>query len=151
MISNKTKYGLHALFYLSRKFNQGPVLIADLAEEEGIPKKFLEQILLDLKRQGILDSKKGKGGGYRLGRHPREIKMGHVIRILDGPLAPVSCVSQSAYQRCKECKDEYSCGIRLVMKDVREAMAKILDNTSLEDVLNKVKNSNEETMANFHI
>ena len=90
MISNKTKYGLHALFFLSEKYNQGPVLIADLAREESIPKKFLELILLELKNQGILESKKGKGGGYQLARHPTEIKLGQVIRILDGPLAPVS-------------------------------------------------------------
>ena len=125
MISNKTKYGLHALIYLSEHYNQGPVLIADLAREENIPKKFLELILLELKNQGILASKKGKGGGYQLARHPGEIKLGQVIRILDGPLAPVSCVSQTAYKKCKECVDEYRCGIRLVMKDVRDAMSNI--------------------------
>lgn len=151
MISNKTKYGLHALLYLSQKYNQGPVLIADLAREERIPKKFLELILLDLKNHGILESKKGKGGGYQLARHPSEIKFGQVIRILDGPLAPVSCVSQTAYKSCKECKDEQHCGIRLVMKDVRDAMANILDKTSLADVLVMIKNLKVDITANYHI
>ena len=151
MISNKTKYGLHALFHLSKKYNKGPVLIADLAREENIPKKFLELILLDLKNHGILESKKGKGGGYQLARHPSEIKLGYVIRILEGPLAPVSCVSQTAYKPCKECKDEHHCGIRLVMKDVREAIANILDKTSLADVISKVKNLSGEMTLHYQI
>ena len=151
MISNKTKYGLHALIYLSERYNAGPSLIADLAQQENIPKKFLELILLELKRQGILESKKGKGGGYRLAKHPREIKLGQVIRILDGPLAPVSCVSQTAYKRCQECSDENSCGIRSVMKDVRDAMANILDNTSLEEVLLRKQKANSEMTANYQI
>ena len=151
MISNKTKYGLHALMNLSEKYNKGPVLIADLAHEERIPKKFLELILLDLKNNGILQSKKGKGGGYQLARDPSEVKIGQVIRILDGPLAPVSCVSQTAYKPCKECKDEHHCGIRLVMKDVREAMANILDKTSLADVGLRIKNLGSELVANYQI
>ena len=134
MISNKTKYGLHALFYLSRQYNKGPVLIAELAQKEAIPKKFLEHILLTLKNHGILESKKGRGGGYQLARHPREINLGQVIRILDGPLAPVSCVSQTAYERCNECADEATCGIRILFKEVRDATAKILDETSLAKV-----------------
>ena len=151
MISNKTKYGLHALIYLSERYNAGPSLIADLAQQENIPKKFLELILLELKKQGILESKKGKGGGYRLAKHPREIKLGQVIRILDGPLAPVSCVSQTAYKRCKECNDENSCGIRSVMKDVRDAMSNILDKTSLEEVLLRKQKANLELTANYQI
>ncbi len=151
MISNKTKYGLQALIALSRHYEQGSMLIGDLAQKEGIPKKFLENILLGLKNQGLLESKKGKGGGYKLARHPRDIKLGQVIRILDGPLAPVPCVSQTAYSRCKECKDEYNCGIRLVMKDVRDAMANILDHTSLEDVLKKTENATPEKIINFNI
>lgn len=151
MISNKTKYGLHALMHLSEKYNKGPILIADLALEEKIPKKFLELILLDLKNHGILESKKGKGGGYQLARHPSEVNIGQVIRILDGPLAPVSCVSQTAYKPCKECKDEHHCGIRLLMKDVREAMANILDKTSLSDMVMRVKNLGSELVSNFQI
>ena len=138
MISKKTKYALKALIYLAREQDKGPILIADLAREERIPKKFLELILLALKNAGVLQSKKGKGGGYYLARPPREISMGRVIRILEGPLAPVPCVSETAYARCEECDDEWSCGIRLVMKDVRDAMAHILDNASLADVLERI-------------
>jgi Rrf2 family protein len=151
MISNKAKYGLHALMHLNEKYNQGPILIADLAQEERIPKKFLELILLELKNHGILQSKKGKGGGYQLARHPSEITLGQVIRILDGPLAPVSCVSQIAYKPCKECKDEHRCGIRLVMKDVREAVANILDKTSLADMVLRVKNMGSDSTLNYQI
>jgi Rrf2 family protein len=135
MISKKTKYALKGLLYLARKYNQGPILISDLARDERIPKKFLELILLTLKNNGILQSRKGKGGGYYLGKPPREISVGNVIRTLEGPLAPVPCVSESAYAKCKECLDERSCGIRFVMKDVRDAITSILDKTSLSDVL----------------
>ncbi len=135
MISKKTKYGLKSLLYLARKYDQGPILISDLAREERIPKKFLELILLALKNNGILQSRKGKGGGYYLGRPPREISVGNVVRALEGPLAPVSCVSETAYASCQECLDERTCGIRLVMKDVRDAISSILDKTSLADML----------------
>ncbi|MBF0504187.1 MAG: Rrf2 family transcriptional regulator [Candidatus Omnitrophica bacterium] len=151
MISNKTKYGLHALMNLSEKYNKGPVLIADLAYEEKIPKKFLELILLELKNNGILQSKKGKGGGYQLARNPNEVKIGQIMRILDGPIAPVACVSQSAYKPCKECKDEHHCGIRLVMKDVRDAMSDILDNTSLADVAIRINNLKGERISSYQI
>ena len=144
MISKKTKYGLHALLHLTQHYEEGAVLIADLAEAEGIPKKFLEAILLQLKNHGFLQSKQGKGGGYKLAKHPRDIKLGQVIRVLEGPLAPVSCVSQTAYKKCEECQDETQCGIRLVMKDVREAMTNILDNTSLEEVNLKTKSLIQE-------
>jgi Rrf2 family protein len=138
MISKKTKYGLKALIYLAKQYDQGPILIADLAKEERIPKKFLEAILLSLKNSGILHSKKGKGGGYYLGRHPRNITMGQAIRVMEGPLAPVPCVSEMSYATCGECDNELTCGIRIVMKDVRDAMAKILDGTSLADVLERI-------------
>lgn len=138
MLSKKAKYGLRALLLLAREHGKGPVLIADLARSESIPKKFLELILLDLKNHGVLQSKKGKGGGYSLGKVPEAISLGHVIRVLDGPLAPIPCVSQTAYLKCEECKDETTCGIRIVMKEVRDATARILDGTSLADVLNRV-------------
>ena len=144
MLSMKTKYGLRALLYLARQENQGPVLISELAAKENIPKKFLELILLDLKNHGILQSKKGKGGGYSLSRRPEAIKLGRVIRVLDGPLAPLPCASQTAYVPCDECEDEKTCGIRLVMKDVRDAMATILDNTSLADVLRQVEKASAQ-------
>lgn len=135
MLSKKAKYGLIALLTLAREHGGGPKLIADLAEQERIPKKFLELILLQLKNAGILGSRKGKGGGYFLAKEPSEVTMGSAIRVLDGPLAPVPCVSESAYQKCVECDDERSCGIRLVMKDVRDSVADILDNTTLKEVL----------------
>ncbi len=137
MISKKTKYGLLALLSLARNHGRGPILISDLAEKERIPRKFLETILLQLKNAGLLSSRKGRGGGYFLAKEPGKITMGAALRILEGPLAPVLCVSETAYQKCEDCTDEMSCGIRLVMKDVRDAMADILDNTSLEDVLGR--------------
>jgi Rrf2 family protein len=141
MLSKKAKYALKALLVLAEEYGQGPILISDLAQRERIPKKFLEFILLDLKNHGILQSKKGKGGGYFLGKAPEEITLGQVIRILDGPLAPLPCVSQTAYFRCEECLDEATCGIRAVMKQVRDMTAKILDGTSLKDVLQGVKST----------
>jgi Rrf2 family protein len=138
MLSMKAKYGLRALVYLAKHEGEGPILISDLAEKENIPKKFLELILLDLKNHGILQSKKGKGGGYSLGRKAAAIRLGRVIRLLDGPLAPLPCVSQTAYVPCDECEDEKTCGIRLVMRDVRDAIANILDNTTVADVLKRM-------------
>ncbi|MDT8440455.1 MAG: Rrf2 family transcriptional regulator [Desulfuromonadales bacterium] len=143
MISRKTKYGLQALLGLARDYGRGPILIADLAERERIPKKFLELILLELKNAGILGSRKGKGGGYFLAKDPAEITMGSAIRVLEGPLAPVACVSETAYQKCDECHDEASCGIRLVMKEVRDAIADILDQTSVDDVLRRSREASQ--------
>ena len=131
----KAKYGLRALAALAKEHGNGPILISDIASTESIPHKFLELILLDLKRKGILQSKRGKGGGYALSRPPSRISVGEVIRALDGPLALLPCVSQTAYQRCDECVDEVTCGLRHVMKEVRDATATILDGTTLEDLL----------------
>ncbi len=150
MISKKTKYGLKSLLYLARKYDQGPILISDLAREERIPKKFLELILLALKNNGILQSRKGKGGGYYLGRPPREISVGNIVRVLEGPLAPVPCVSETAYARCQECLDERTCGIRLVMKDVRDAISSILDNTSLADMLELEEKAEQRVRGILH-
>ncbi|HZE88032.1 MAG TPA: Rrf2 family transcriptional regulator [Verrucomicrobiae bacterium] len=138
MLTRKAKYGLQAVLRLAREHGKGPVLIADLAEGEAIPRKFLESILLELRHRGVLQSRKGKGGGYSLARPPSRISFGEVVRILDGPLAPIPCVSLTAYRRCEECEDESACGIRRVMKDVRDANARILDGTTLEDVLGRV-------------
>jgi len=139
MLSKKTKYALKAMMVLAKEYGQGPVLISEIARREVVPQKFLELILLELKNQGILQSKKGKGGGYFLGRPPQQISIGHVIRVLDGPLAPLPCVSRTAYMRCSECLDERTCGIRMVMKEVRDATAKILDSTTLADMLKRVE------------
>jgi len=139
MLTHKSKYALKALLVLAREFGQGPVLISDISHREGIPRKFLELILLELKNNGILGSKKGKGGGYFLARPPQMIHVGEVLRVLDGPLAPTPCVSRTAYMRCEECLDERTCSVRLVMKDVRDATTKILDSTSLADILKRVE------------
>ena len=146
MISKKTKYGLTALIHLSQRYQRGPVLIEDLAKREALPKKFLETILLELKNKGILQSKKGKGGGYFLWKKQEDISMGEVIRILEGPLALLPCVSQTAYKRCDECLNENSCAIRVLFKEVRDSTAKILDSTSLAkvcDVREKLKENNQ--------
>ena len=139
MLSKKTKYALKALQYLARAKDRGPVLIAEIASNEGIPQKFLEAILLELKKEGFLESRKGKGGGYFLGRPAESITLGAVVRKIEGPLALLPCVSQTAYRRCDECHDERTCGLRMVMKDVRDRTAEILDNMSLADVENQVK------------
>jgi Rrf2 family protein len=137
VLSRKSKYGLKALLQLAGKADRadaGPMLVADIAERDRIPKKFLEAILLELKRHGVVQSKKGRGGGYFLRRPAAEITFGEVIRVLEGPLAAVPCVSQMQYMRCSECVDEVGCGVRIAMKEVRDATADILDNTTLADV-----------------
>lgn len=139
MLSKKAKYGLTALIHLARNQNKGPVLISVLASEGRIPKKFLELILLELKNEGILQSKKGKGGGYSLARPAELIRIGHVVRVMDGPLAPIACVSETAYEKCVECTDEKTCPIRVVMKQVRDAIANILDSTTLSELIKSSK------------
>jgi Rrf2 family protein len=139
MLTHKSKYALKALLVLAKEFGQGPVLISEISRREEIPRKFLELILLELKNEGLLGSKKGKGGGYFLARPPHAIHFGDVLRALDGPIAMTSCVSQTGYRRCEDCIDERTCGVRLVMKEVRDAMAKILDATSLTDILKRVE------------
>ena len=134
MLSRKTKYGLRALLGLARGNGDSPRLVADLAREEGIPQKFLEAILLELKRRGLVDSRKGRGGGYLLRKSPAAITFGDVMRVLEGPLAAVPCVSETSYAACVECVDEATCGVRLAMKEVRDATAAILDRTTLADV-----------------
>ena len=133
MLSQKAKYGLRALVALARA-GGAQVSAGELAVRAGAPRKFLEAILLELKRHGVVQSQKGKGGGYFLRREPADITFGEVIRVLDGPLAAVPCVSQTAYMKCVECVDEPTCGVRLAMKEVRDATAQILDHTTLADV-----------------
>ncbi len=138
MLSRKAKYGLKAMLCLASTESAMPMLVAQLACKESIPKKFLEQILLELKHRGLLQSKKGKGGGYLLARPAALISVGEVIRALDGPIAPIPCVSETAYIKCSECQDERTCGIRIVMKEVRDAMCGILDSTTLAQVVDAV-------------
>ncbi len=146
----KAKYGLRALLMLAKEYNKGPILIADIADSESIPRKFLELILLELKNRGLLQSKKGKGGGYFLAKPPEAITLGQVIRLMDGPIALVPCVSQTAYIKCEDCEDEAMCGIRVVMKEVRDAMGNILDRTTLRDILQQVKASSKVTKKVIH-
>lgn len=136
-ISRKTKYGLRAMYALGRKFGEGNVLIATLAEEEKIPLKFLEAILLELKGAGLLESRKGKNGGYRLLRAPELVPIGAIVRALEGPLAPLPCASERMYQPCEECVDAESCGTRIIMREVRDEIARVLDGTTLSQVIAK--------------
>jgi Rrf2 family protein len=136
-ISKRTQYGLKAVLSLGRRFREGPVPIATMSREEAIPLKFLEAILLELKGQGLLESKKGKGGGYHLSRPPSTITLGSVIRMMEGPLAPLPCASETAFKPCAECGDIETCGTRIIMRQVRDAMAAVLDNTTLADLIRR--------------
>lgn len=135
MLSKKTKYALHALTYLGKHREEKTVLIHDIAEEHGISHKFLENILLELKKAGLLGSKKGKGGGYYLIKDPQDIPLSKVIRLLDGPIAMLPCVSLNYYEPCAECKSETECGINKVMLQVRDETLNILENKTLQDIL----------------
>jgi len=136
-LSKRGEYGLRAMIALAEPADKGDapqmMQIKEIALREQISTKFLEQILLTLKNAGMLHSKMGVGGGYYLARSPKEITLGQIFRVLDGPVAPIRCVSQMAYEPCG-CPDEETCGLRLAMGDVRNAIADILDNTSLADV-----------------
>lgn len=134
----KTQYALKALALLARAEPGKPLLIADMAERERLPKKFLELILRELRQHGIVDSRKGRGGGYLLRRNPEEITLAQVIRILDGPIAPVPCLSQTAYRRCDNCVDERTCGLRVVLKELYEANLRVLERTTLADVARRM-------------
>ena len=137
-LSKQTQYCLRALYALSRTYGNRRTLIEDLSNQEAIPKKFLEQILLKLKNGGLVESKTGKGGGYVLSRHPSQITVGEVIRMIEGPLAPLPCASVTAYRKCDECVDDRICGTRIVMREVRDAMSKILDSISLAEVCRRM-------------
>jgi Rrf2 family protein len=134
MLSQKAKYALRALMMLAEAEPEELVLVQAIAERQNVPRKFLELILLELKRHGFLHSQRGRGGGYMLARPADTITFGQVIRTLDGPLAPLPCASVTGYRRCADCQDERTCAIRKVMRRVRDAMAEILDHTTLADV-----------------
>jgi Rrf2 family protein len=134
MLSKKSQYAFKALTYLTEKYNEGPVLIAEIAKKKKIPLKFLENILLELKKEGLLDSKKGKGGGYFLAQNPAKIKVASIVRIINGPIAMLPCVSLYFYERCKNC-DEKNCGLHDMMIDVRDATLNILENRTLQDLV----------------
>lgn len=137
-LSKRTQYGLRALYALAERHGAGPVLITQLARDEAIPKKFLEQILLSLKSFGLVTSRKGKGGGYLLAQRPEEITLASVIRQMEGPLAPLPCASETRFRKCDECVDIDTCGTRLVMREVRDAIAAILEKETLASVIRKM-------------
>lgn len=135
MLSQKARYALRALFVLGSQKDDGPVMIADIAEQANVPRKFLEQILLELKKSGIVHSQRGKFGGYTLGREPKNIVFAEVIRAIDGPLALSPCASRTAYRKCDDCEDEVTCAIRKVLLNVRDATAKILEHHTLAQAI----------------
>lgn len=133
MLSQKCKYALRALLMLAEAEPEELVLVQEIAERQNVPRKFLELILLELKRHGFCYSQRGRSGGYCLARPGDAITFGQVVRAIDGPLAPLPCASVSGYRRCADCTDERTCAIRKVMRGVRDAMADILDRTTLAD------------------
>ena len=137
MLSKKTKYGLKALTFMAKLENNHPTQIKIIAEQENISIKFLESILLTLRKNGFLGSKKGKGGGYYLIKKPSEIRMVDVIRILEGPIALVPCVSLNFYEKCDDCPDENICSISKLMIQVRDSTLKVLQDYTLEDLAQK--------------
>ncbi|MEO2062699.1 MAG: Rrf2 family transcriptional regulator [Christiangramia sp.] len=134
MLSKKTKYGIKALSYIARKEGKSPVQASEISESENISQKFLESILLELRKSGFLGSKKGKGGGYYLIKEAKDIKMTAVIRVLEGPIAMVPCVSLNYYETCDDCPDEHYCSVHKLMIQVRDASLKVLGENTLADI-----------------
>jgi len=139
MLSKKCKYAIHALVYLADRFQQGPVHIQEIAETQHIPKKFLEAILLELRNAKILHSKKGKGGGYYLYKKPQEVNLIEIIRLMDGAIAMLPCVSLNYYEPCEECLDEKTCGIRFAFLGVRDETLRILSESTLDQIVKRQK------------
>ncbi len=137
MLSKKTKYGIKALTYIAKKPERKPVQTAEIAKSENISQKFLESILLILRKSGYLGSKKGKGGGYYLIKEPKEIQMTNVIRVLEGPIAMLPCVSLNYYEKCEDCPDEESCSVHALMIQVRDSTLKVLGSNTLADISTK--------------
>jgi Rrf2 family protein len=141
MLSQKARYAFRALLVLARHKGPAPLAIADIADESRVPKKFLEQILLDLKRRGLVRSVRGKHGGYALGRTADQIFFAEVFRTIDGPLALSPCASRTAYRKCDDCVDEKTCTMRKVLLDVRDATAHILESRSLASMMGEAPRS----------
>jgi len=134
MLSKKTKYGLKALAYIAKQENNDPIQIAEIAANENISHKYLESILLTLRKSGVLSSKKGKGGGYYLLKAPKNIPMTDIIRILEGPIAMVPCVSLNYYEKCDDCEDEDTCSVHNLMLQVRDKTLEVFRNNTLADI-----------------
>ena len=139
MLSKKTKYAIRALIALGEHFGGESMNILSISEKEKIPKKFLEQILLEMRNAGFLFSKKGAGGGYSLLKNPTEINLVQVMRLTGGPIAQLPCVSLNFYRKCEDCKEEATCGIRATFMSVRDATLKILSETTIADLIRKEK------------
>ncbi|GAA4821850.1 Rrf2 family transcriptional regulator [Algivirga pacifica] len=137
MLSKKTKYALRALKHLASKYGEGPVLISEIANSEHISQKFLESILLELRKGRILGSKKGKGGGYYLIKEPKDVPLSEILRKIEGPIALLPCVSLNYYEPCDDCQDEVNCTLKRVMIEVRDETLKILENKTVADLLEK--------------
>jgi Rrf2 family protein len=135
ILSKKTRYAIVALTRLAREFGNGPILIREIAEEEKIPQNFLENILLELKKLGILGSNLGKAGGYFLLKKPEEVTLADIVRYFEGTIAMMYCVSEKAYRPCEFCKDEASCQIRRVFKEIRDTTFDIMARTTLKDLI----------------
>ncbi|MBH0237454.1 RrF2 family transcriptional regulator [Methylobrevis albus] len=135
MITQKAKYGFKALLHLARATPDDPARIEDVADATGIPRKFLETILLGLKNDGLIASRRGRYGGYTLIKDPATISIGHVLRILDGPIAPLPCLSKTAYRRCPDCDDERSCAIRKTFGDIYAGILLAMEGVTLADML----------------
>ncbi|WP_291869256.1 Rrf2 family transcriptional regulator [Maribacter sp.] len=135
MLSKKTKYGLKALTFLAAQKDRVPVQIAEIAKQENISQKFLESILLTLKKNGFLGSKKGKGGGYYLLKEPEDILMTNVMRVLEGPIAMVPCVSLNFYEKCEDCPNEHKCSVNKLMLQIRDSTLQVYRNNTLADIL----------------
>ncbi|MGO4869825.1 MAG: RrF2 family transcriptional regulator [Roseiarcus sp.] len=146
MLTNKGKYGLKAMVHLAGMPLGQPALVADIAAANNIPKKFLDAILGELRTAGLVHSKKGRGGGYVLAKSAHEIMVGQIVRALDGPLAPIACASRKFYRRCDDCPAEVQCSVRLMMIEVRDAIAVVLDNRSLA-AMRALTESDEEELT----
>ena len=149
MLTNKGKYGLKAMVHLAGMEPGALAQVQDIADRNAIPKKFLDQILSELRNAGLVFSKKGKGGGYALAQPANKISVGQIVRVLDGPLAPIQCASVTAYRPCDDCKDEKACAVRLMMVKARNAIADVLDHHSLADM--RALGEPAEAALSFHI
>ena len=137
MLSKKTRYSILAMVKLAREYNQGPVLISTISETELIPKKFLESILLELKKNGLVNSKKGKGGGYYLIKSPEQVNLADLLRLFEGAIALLPCAAYKYYESCGHCKDELTCCIRAVIKDIRDETVRMMKGISLADIISR--------------
>jgi Rrf2 family protein len=134
MLTNKGKYGLKAMAHLAGLPAGKPALVADIAAANAIPKKFLDAILGELRTAGFVHSRKGRGGGYALARAPETIRVGEIVRALDGMLAPIGCASRAFYRRCEDCPADRPCGVQIVMTQARDAIASVLDARTLAEL-----------------